>query len=60
MAIEKFYPVQKLNTNITLSFKKIISSDIYSNIESGLELNLPCEKESIKKIKDFFNNSGNQ
>lgn len=37
MAIEKFYPVQKLNTNITLSFKKIISSDIYSNIESGLE-----------------------
>lgn len=37
MVIEKFYPVQKLNTNITLSFKKIISSDIYSNIESGLE-----------------------
>lgn len=37
MVVEKFYPVQKLDKNITLSFKKIISSDIYSNIESGLE-----------------------
>lgn len=37
MDVEKFYPVQKLNENINLVFKKIVSSDISGNIESGLE-----------------------
>ena len=37
MDVEKFYPVQKLNENINLIFKKIVSSDISGNIESGLE-----------------------
>lgn len=37
MVVKKFYPVQKLNKNITLILKKIVSSDVCGNIESGLE-----------------------
>lgn len=33
----KYYPIQKLNRRITEKFRKIVSSDIFDNIKSGLE-----------------------
>lgn len=37
MANEIYYPVQKLNRNITQFLAQIVSSDILGNLESGLE-----------------------
>ena len=58
MDVEKFYPVQKLNENINLVFKKIVSSDISGNIESGLEneIRLIDIEEHISDVASIVRN----
>ena len=55
MVVKNFYPVLKLNKNITLNFKNIVSSDVCGNIESGLEneIRLIDIEEHISDVVDI-------
>ena len=58
MVVKNFYPVLKLNKNITLNFKNIVSSDVCGNIESGLEneIRLIDIEEHISDVASIVRN----
>lgn len=56
--VDKYYPIQRLNTNITKYLKKIISADILGNINSGLdnEIQLIDQESHITDVASIGTN----